>query len=146
MRRGTTAILLTTLLAAGCAGPAATPAPSPTLSEEPAIVLRTLPGGVTGCDAIGVDYRSVTFRIDPWAADQVTAVADTGTVLRTKWAPGFRPGAAGTRTILDPAGAIVARDGEEMANPADRWPDLHGWRVCPGPEQLSVLAVPAQGS
>jgi hypothetical protein len=86
-----------------------------------------------------VDYREVTFRIDPAATDQVTALADMGTVLRTFWSAGFRGGSAAEKAVFDPAGAAVVTDGEVLAIPQGAFPRLHGYFVCPSPDALYVL-------
>lgn len=86
---------------AACGQPTPTTWPeSPAVSPGSAIQLRQAPDNL-GCDTIGVDYREVTFQIDPAAADPVTAVADTGTALRTFWSVGFQ-GSATEKAVLDP--------------------------------------------
>ena len=104
------------------------------------IQLRQAPDNMA-CDTIGVDYRQVTFRIDPAAAEQVSALADTGAALRTFWSADFRGGPGGDRVVLDAAGAVVAGDGEVLViNPPDARPRLHGHFVCPAPDALYILA------
>jgi hypothetical protein len=95
-----------------------------------------------GCDTIGVDYREVTFQIetDLVGADQVTALANTGTVLRTFWSPGFQGGSATEKVVLDPAGAVVVTDAEVLAIPEGAFPRLNGYFVCPSPDALYILA------
>ncbi len=144
------------LAAALAACGATTPSPSPTSTPGPTNAPTSTPGGSadpsktivlrlaqanTACDAIGVDYRKVTFRIDPSASDQVTAIADTGKALSTYWVAGFQPGTAAERVIRDPAGQVVATDGEVLAIPEGAWPNLHGHMVCPTPDALYVLLV-----
>ena len=107
------------------------------------IALQPAPGDL-GCDTIGVNYREVTFQIDPAAAEQVTAVADTGMTLDTFWAVGFRGGSSVDKTVLDPTGAVVATDGEKLAIPADAFPRLKGYFVCPSPVALYILAQDPQ--
>ena len=69
------------VLVAGC-GSATPPTPtSPAVASGAAIQLNQAPADL-GCDTIGVDYREVTFRIDPAEAEQVAALADTGQLLR----------------------------------------------------------------
>jgi hypothetical protein len=99
--------------------------------------LRQAPPNLA-CDAIGVDYRQVTFEIDPTAADPVTALTDTGRALRTFWSADFR-GSAGDKTVLDPTGAVVAADGEVLAIPEGAFPRLHGYFVCPSSDTLYIL-------
>ena len=61
-------IALATLVAAcGSATPTTQPA-SPAAATDAVIQLDQARGDF-GCDTIGVDYREVTFRIDPAAAD-----------------------------------------------------------------------------
>ena len=102
--------------------------------------LRVAPVNL-GCDAIGVDYRSVTFHVDPTAAEQVLAAADTGKSLVTYWSAGFRPGTAAERVVRDPAGQVVVSDGDVLPIPQSEWPRLHGYFVCPSPDALYVLLV-----
>src|SRR5687767_14310019 len=120
-------------LVAACGSPIATTSPeSPALSPGgpgSAMQLRQAPAGMMGCDTIGVDYREVTFHIDPGTTDPVTAFADTGRVLRTFWSAGFQ-GSAADQAVLDPAGVVVATDGEVLAIPPGAYPRLHGYFVC----------------
>jgi hypothetical protein len=41
--------------------------------------------------------------------------------------------------VLDPAGAVVAADGERLAIPMSEWPRLHGHFACPGPDPIDVF-------
>ena len=102
------------------------------------IVLRPAPFGL-GCDAIPAPYRRVTFRIDPAAADQVWAVADTGATLPTYWEAGFVGGTTSDPVVRDPEGKVILRDGDTLAIPVSAWPDLHGYFVCPSQSALYVL-------
>jgi hypothetical protein len=118
--------------------PTATPESSPTSSPTAApgeLALERVPD-TTACDAIGVDYRSVTFHIDPTADPQIWAVADTGTSLRVRWDSTF---AAADATVVDDSGAVVLEDGATLAIPDGSWPDLDGHMVCPGPNSLTIL-------
>ena len=65
------------------------------------------------------------------------AVSDTGRELVTHWEAGFVPGSATERVIRDPAGQVVARDGEVVAlHPG--W-QLHGHFTCmSNPDELYV--------
>ena len=138
--------IVVALFVAGCgAGAPAAPSASAVPASAPAasgaqIVLQTAPGDM-GCDTIGVDYREVTFKIDPAAAEQVTALASTGTVLHTFWAAGFRGGSAADKTVLDPTGAVVVTDGERLAIPQGAFPSLKGFFVCPSPDALYIFAA-----
>ena len=125
-------------LVAACGLPGATTSPeSPAVPTGAAIQLRQAPPNL-GCDTVGVDYRQVTFEIDPAAADPVTALTDTGKVLRTFWSADFR-GSAADKTVLDPTGAVVAADGEVLAIPEGAFPRLHGYFVCPSSDTLYIL-------
>jgi hypothetical protein len=123
------------------------PSPSPTppapTSAPPAIVLNRSPADL-GCDSIGWPddverFRSLTFRIDPAAAEQVMAVSDTGVELETSWAPGFEPGSATERVVRGPDGQVVARDGEVVDLPEAANPELHGYLLCLTPTTLDVM-------
>ena len=119
------------------ATPMAEPTASP--SSAPGFVLRA--GTATGgCDAIGVEYQSLTWRIDPAADEPVTAITNTGVTLLTYWAPGFTAGTADERVIRDPAGVVVVRDGDGL-RVGDR---LAGYFVCLGPQHLYVFTQDPQ--
>ena len=113
-----------------------TPAPSPTPATT--IVLREAPAGM-GCDAIGVDYTSMTFHVDPTATEQVSAVTDTGVTLATHWAAGFVPGTDSERLVRDPTGQVVVSDGDTLEVPSATYPRLQGYFVCLAPDKLYVL-------
>ena len=100
------------------------------------IELTRVPQGYA-CDAIGVDYRSVTFRIDPKADEMVTATTDTGNVLHTSWSPEFQASADGALAVVDAARTTIASDGTRLSVGEQ----LHGYFVCFGPEALAVLAA-----
>ncbi len=104
---------------------------------SPAFALRESPPNL-GCDAIGVEYQSVTFRIDPAASEPVTAITDSGTTLLTHWERGFQAGAAGELLIRDPNGQVVVRDGDVLVVPGGTWPRLGGYFVCLAPDALFV--------
>lgn len=133
--------------ACGSASPTAAPSAAQPSAAPPAsggaIQLNPAPANL-GCDTVGVDYRGVTFQIDPTAADQVTALADTGTVLQTFWAAGFTGGTAADKNVLDPAGAVVVTDGDMLAIPEAAFPRLQGYFVCPSPDALYILAADPQ--
>lgn len=136
------------LFVAGCAaGDPTTPSASAVPVSAPAsgavIALQPAPADL-GCDTIGVDYREVTFHVDPTAAEQVTAIASTGTTLDTFWAVGFRGGSSVDKTVLDPTGVVVVTDGEKLAIPAGAFPRLKGYFVCPSPDALYILAADPQ--
>ena len=146
-------IVLAVLVAAcGSATPTSAPASEPPASSPPAsapaasgaaIQLQPAPANL-GCDTIGVDYREVTFQIDPSAAEQVTALANTGLVLHTFWAAGFTGGTADDKVVFDPTGAVVVTDGDMLAIPQGAFPRLQGYFVCPSPDALYILAADPQ--
>ena len=117
--------------------PTATPGSSPTAAPG-ALVLDRVPDA-TACDAIGVNYASVTFHIDATASPQIWAVADTGTSLLVRWVSTFAAGTGTEPTVVDGSGAVVLEDGDTLDLPEAAWPDLHGHMVCPGPNSLTVL-------
>lgn len=133
-------LALSLSLVACATGPVPTASPVPTPGGSPSaptgdVELRRAPAGMA-CDAIGVPYRSVTFRLDPAATEPVVAVTDGGAILRTFWSEGF---AARDGRIVDAAGVVVIADGDTLAIPAAAWPRLGGYFVCPGPDALHVL-------
>jgi hypothetical protein len=149
MRRTISLAAVAILLVAGCTG--ATPTPSlagvpgatTDASGPAAIVLNRAPADL-GCDSIGWPddvelFRSLTFRIDPAAAEQVSAVSDTGVELQTFWVPGFEPGSVTERVVRDHDGQVVARDGEVLDVPPTAAPELHGYPVCLTPTTLHVM-------
>jgi hypothetical protein len=145
--------MVVALLVAACGSAAPTTAPaSAPVSAPPAsapagsgavIQLQPAPADL-GCDTIGVDYREVTFKIDPAAAEPVTAEANTGLDLHTFWAAGFRGGTADNKVVFDPSGAVVVTDGDKLTIPEDAFPRLQGYFVCPGTEALYILATDPQ--
>ena len=136
MNRQVRSIALAALVAA-CGSPTPTTAPA---SPDAPIQLRQAPADL-GCDAMGVPYREVMFRIDPAALEHVSAVTDTGAILRTFWSAGFRGGPAADKAVVGPAGEVVAGDGDVLAIPQGAWPRLHGYFVCPSPDALYILAA-----
>lgn len=128
--------------------PSAAPSMTPDLAagSPGAIVLRQAPAeGYPPCDSIGVENpaHSLTFRIDPDAAEQVTALTDTGVVFVTYWSHGFQPGTPTERAIRDPAGQVVVTDGDVLALPEGTHPRLHGYLVllCNGSNTLYVFLI-----
>ena len=130
-------ILCLSLAACSSLGQTAEPSAS-SLASGTAIVLHEVPANL-GCDTIGIDYTSMTFRIDPAAAEQVAAVTDTGVTLATYWSAGFTAGADAERVVRDPAGEVVVTDGDVLRVPPAAYPRLGGYFVCLGPDKLYVL-------
>jgi hypothetical protein len=125
------------------APPATAPAASGPAASGAAIQLQLAPADL-GCDTIGVDYREVTFQIDLGSTTHVTALANTGLVLQTFWAAGFRGGTADNKVVFDPTGAVVVTAGDTLAIPEGAFPRLKGYFVCPAPEALYILATDPQ--
>ncbi len=139
MIRPRVAWLILCLSLAACSSPGQTAEPSASSAASgTAIVLHEAPANL-GCDTIGIDYTSVTFRIDPAAAEQVVAVTNTGVTLATFWSAGFTAGADAERVIRDPAGKVVVSHGEVLLVPPAAYPRLAGYFVCLGPDKLYVL-------
>ena len=146
LRRSISLLLLSFALVA-CASPGtSTPSPSTPPSADPSpsaaastsIELHRVAGDL-GCDTIGIDYTSLTFHIDPAAADQVTALTNKGVALKTYWANGFQPGSDAERVIRDASGQVVVRDGDPLLVPAAAYPRLAGHFVCLSPDAIYVL-------
>jgi hypothetical protein len=135
-------LLVVAIIVAAC-GAAASPSPSPSPSapspSPDGFGLRPAPADL-GCDAMRPPYDEVTFRIDPSAEDAVTAVTDTGSVLKTYWSQGFRGGTTADPVVRDAAGQVVVRDGDVMVIPEADWPRVAGYFVCPSTDAVYVLA------
>jgi hypothetical protein len=117
---------------------AATPATS-----SSGIVLRQAPPDL-GCDSIGWQgepYRTLTFHVDPAAAEQVWAESDTGASLVTYWSAGFQPGTPDERLVRDPSGAVFIRDGDTVEVPEAANLRIQGYFVCLQPDKLYVLTT-----
>ncbi len=144
MSRGLVVIVLGLLLAA-CGGSVPPTSPAPT--ADPSVLPSVRPGTIQldrvpdgfGCDAIGVPYRQVTFRVQAGPDGRVTAVTETGAVLRTAWSPAFTAGDADDPVVRDADGQVVAADGDVLVLPNAGWPRLHGYFVCPGIDAVTVL-------
>lgn len=138
IRRTRAAILLMSMVMLGAACmPGADGSVGPTIAVVP-IVLRAAPANL-GCDSIFPPYRSATIRIDPFQTEQIWAEADTGERLEVFWSVGFVGGSFAEPVVTDPAGKVVARDGERIVLPEGDWPRLGGYFVCPGTMALYVL-------
>ena len=138
-----TLFVVACLVLSACTGsssssPTASASPKPTtVAAAPSsavIVLHETPDNL-GCDSIGIDYTTMTFHIDVAAAEQVSAMTDTGVSLVTYWPAGFKADTAGERVVRDTAGQVVATDGEvlRVGRP------LHGYGVCPSTSKLHVM-------
>jgi hypothetical protein len=140
MRHGL--FLIAALMVLACSQAPATPSAQPSAPAAAAPVLRPAPANL-GCDAMGVSYRSARIEIDGAAADPVTAVTDDGKSLRTYWSQGFSLGLANDAVadwvVRDPAGQVIAGDGETVDIPEGAWPRLHGYFVCPSTDSLYIL-------
>jgi len=134
---GVIAITLGACSGAATPAPTATPGSSPTAAPG-ALVLDRAPD-VTGCDAIGIDYTSVTFHVDPAASPQIWADANTGVALTVRWDSTFEAGTGAAPTVVDASGAVVLEDGDRLEVPAGAYPELKGHFVCTGPTGLIIL-------
>jgi hypothetical protein len=151
------------LLATFVLGCGTTAAPSASVSSQPASVAPSQPGSVApsepsssaagivltrtgpiGCDAIGVDYKSATIKIDAASDPDVWAETDAGKKLAIKWTDGFTATDGSPPVINGPKGEEVARDGTKIEVPADANPRLAGYFVCLGPDTLYVLETDPQ--
>ena len=117
--------------------PSATPGSSPTPGTA-VLELERAPDNL-GCDTIGVDYRSVTFHIDPSADPQIWAVTDTGSSLLVRWDSTFEPGTGAEPTVVDAEGETVLSEGDTLDIPEGAFPELEGHFVCTGTTELIVL-------
>lgn len=132
---------------AACGGPASTatptepsaPSATPVASAPAGTIQLNMAPANLGCDAMGVPYRSLTIRVDPAAADQVTGLTDDNAPLKTFWSAGFVGGPLDDPAVLDPDGNVVARDGEIVVIPDGQWPRLHGYFVCPSADAVYIL-------
>jgi hypothetical protein len=151
-RIATLAMLL--LIVAGC-GVGTSPdaslqsAPSAAATMAGGVVLNRAPADL-GCDAVGwpedvEPFSSLTFRVDPTAADHVTARSDTGVNLTVEWVPGFEGGAEGQRAVVGPDGEVLIQDGETIELPAGSNPELHGYPLCVTPTTVAVMAMQSGG-
>jgi hypothetical protein len=125
-----------------CSNPASTaPSATPGSSATPGTAVLELDRAADnlGCDTIGVDYRSVTFHIDPSADPQIWAVTDTGGSLGVRWDSTFEAGTGAEPTVIDADGETVISDGDTLDIPEGAFPELKGHFVCPGPTELSIL-------
>jgi hypothetical protein len=94
-----------------------------------------------GCPLAGA--FDVTFRIEPYAGEPVTVVANDGMTLHVSWPPGFVAGTHDDPVVRDPAGHVVARDGQRLTVPATGFPKLPGgWAVCFGGGSIWVQEHP----
>jgi hypothetical protein len=151
-RIATLATLL--LVMAGCGvgtSPDASPqsAPSAAATMASGVVLNRAPADL-GCDSIGwpaevEPFSSLTFRIDPTAADHVTAQSDTGVNLTVEWVPGFEGGAQGQLVVLGQDGQVLIEDGETIELPSGSNPELHGYPLCVTPTTVAVLTMHSGG-
>ena len=126
---------------ASATGGVSQPSVVATPAGSPGIVLRQAPANL-GCDAIGWEgepYKSLTFHIDPDAAEQVWAESDTGATLTTQWSEGFQAGTPEERVVRDPQGGVFIADGEVVEVPEGANLMVKGYFICLRPETLYVL-------
>lgn len=101
--------------------------------------LRSDCPGPPTCPLVGFPSGEMTFRIDPAAAEQVVAIASNGTPYHVWWSEGFTGGSVADPVVRDPAGEVVARDGEVLSIPDQGSPRLHGYMVCASSDSIYVL-------
>ena len=128
-RRVATVLLLAAVALAGCDFSSAVTTPSTAVP----IRLLLFDGGT--CLLAGFPAR-LTFRIDAAATEPVTAIDETAMTYRVWWPEGFRGGTADDPVVRDRAGLVVARNGEVLAVPVRGFPNLHGYSVCSGGDQV----------
>jgi hypothetical protein len=131
----------TSPVASAATSPVASAAQSPLGSAAGIVLQRT---GPIGCDAIGVDYKSATIKIDAASDPDVWAETDTGMKITVYWTEGFTATDGNAPVINGPTGEEVARDGTVIDVPAGAYPRLAGYFVCLGPEALYVLETDPQ--
>ena len=134
---GVVAIILGACTNQASTAPSATPGSSPT-PDTGGLVLDRAPDN-TACDTIGIDYKSVTFHIDPSKSPQIWADADTGVTLTVKWDSTFQAGSGSEPNVVDSTGAVVLKDGDKLDVPEGAYPQLKGHFVCTGTTGLIIL-------
>lgn len=115
-------VALVSLVTIGCASSAApTPTPVPSgfidLPVELSPSFPPAPGGaLSACGLVGFDDS--VLHGSPSAADAVwvEAVAHPGVKIAVRWPAGFRARFSPELELLDPAGAVVAREGDVLTN------------------------------
>jgi hypothetical protein len=143
-RRTLIAVFIVGALALGCsptAAPSPSAAPSPLVSAAGIVLQRTEP---IGCDSIGIEYKSATFRIDAASDPDVWAETETGKKLAVNWTAGFSATDGSPPVITGPKGEEVARDGTVIDVPAAAYPRLVGYFVCLAPDALFILETVPQ--
>jgi hypothetical protein len=133
--------LLAIVFLAGCAAPAATPSTDASPTPAETIYVRH-PSGSGSCPLAALPPRPLTFRIDPAAArpQHVVAVDAHGEPHDVFWDEGFTGGTLSDPVVRDPAGEVIAQDGEVFAEPDEQGqPRLHGYMVCSGSNHIYVL-------
>jgi hypothetical protein len=128
------------------AGPSQVSSAAPSQASQPssAAGIELQRTGPIGCDAIGVDYKSATIKIDAAADPDVWAQTDAGKSIAVKWTAGFTATNANPPVIQGPKADEVARDGTVITVPADASPRLAGYFVCLGPDTIYVLETDPQ--
>lgn len=135
-------IALAALLAA-CGQPAPSQASPSTVSSSAPTFALLHSSDTQNCPLVGT--FDVTFRIDPYAGEPVTVVANNGQVLRVWWPPDFVAGTYDEAVVKDASGAVVARDGQRLVAPKQGYPKLPGgWDVCFGDGAIWVQQTPVQ--
>ena len=134
----------------GCGSSAS---PSPSVAPQSSVAASAAASGAgivldrtpaIGCDAVGVDYKSATIRIDPASDPDVWAETEAAKKLAVKWTDGFSTTNGSPPTIIGPKGEEVARDGTKIDVPSGAYPRLAGYFVCLAPDALSILETDPQ--
>ena len=124
----------------GCASPAVSSSPAASATPAETIYVRIVPDPGE-CPLVAFPPGDMTFRIDPAALwpQQVVAIASNGTPYHVWWSEGFTGGSVADPVVRDPAGEVVARDGEILSIPDQGSPRLHGYMVCASSDSIYVL-------
>ena len=123
-------------------GPEVIPTGSAPAASAAAIVLQRI--DAIACDAIGVEYHSVTIHIDPQSSVDVWAETETATRLKVGWTAGFTATGGTTPVVSGLRGEPVARNGTRIDVPAAAYPRLAGYFVCLAPDAIYVLETDPQ--
>jgi hypothetical protein len=117
-----------TIVLSGCGERVPSGAPVPSSSAAAFGLRHWAPPAF--CPFVGA--VDLTFRIEPYAGEPVTAVGQDGRTFNVMWPPGFRAGTADNPVVTDGDGRVVAGDGERLRVPPLGFPNLHGHSVCFG--------------
>jgi len=137
--------LLAALAVAGCASSNhGDPTAPPSTTPGPGVIILQHTPANAACDTLAVDYRSVTFFLDPTAETNVWAVTDRGARLAVLWDASFVGGPVLDPSVKDKTGAIVVRNRDVLQVPQGAFPNLHGHFACPSTSSLWVFDAPPE--